>query len=109
MQTRNEKYQQGIDEIWPYFDRYKAHCSNVEDARAILGWKETEKSSVYHYPDGHRELDVLLPANLYNRVAEVLGLPPKHGKSKRIAHGKRMAVVNKKHQFLRKSDLNRSP
>jgi hypothetical protein len=90
------------NDIWRYDGQiYKAHCADPALARKIISWKECEASSVYIYPDGHREMDVLFSAKLYNRAAELLGLPPRDKNPKRIAQGKRMSVINKKHRFSR--------
>lgn len=80
---------------------YKAHCADPALARKIASWDGCERSAIYHFPDGHREVDVLFPGKLYNRVAQLLGLPPRSKNLKRMAQGKRMSVINKKHRFSR--------
>ena len=45
-------------------------------AKRIANWEGCEKSSTYYYPDGHKETDVVFPGKLYNRVAQLLRLPP---------------------------------
>jgi len=90
-----------------YGNIYKAHCKDPVVAKKIAGWEDCERSSVYDYPDGHREMDVIFPGRLYNRVAELLKLPLKEKNPKRVAHGQRMSVINKKHRFLRNTRLQK--
>lgn len=94
--------------IWRFCGSiFKAHCKDTVMAKKIAGWEDCERSSVYHYPDGHREMDVLFPGKLYNRVAELLKLPLRQKNPKRVAHGLKMAVINKKHRFLRNMKLKK--
>jgi hypothetical protein len=95
--------------IWRFSEStYKVHCKNPDMARKLASWDGCEQSSVCHYPDGHQEMDVLFPAKLYNRVAELLGLPLKKKNPKRVAQGQKMSVMNKKHRFLRNTKLQNS-
>lgn len=84
---------------------YKAHCKDSSLAKKIATWQGCESGSVYHYPDGHKEMDVIFPGKLYNRVAELLGLPLEKKNPKRVAQGQKMSVMNKKHRFLRNTKL----
>jgi hypothetical protein len=84
---------------------YKAHCKDSGLAKKIATWEGCEPSSVYQYPDGHKEMDVVFPGKLYNRVAELLKLPLKEKSPKRVAQGQKMSVMNKKHRFLRNTKL----
>jgi len=96
------------NEIWRYEGNiYKAHCMDPAVARQIAGWERCERSAVYHYPDGHREMDVLFPGRFYNRVAELLKLPLRQKNPKRVAQGRKMSVINKKHRFSRNTRLRK--
>lgn len=86
---------------------YKAHCKDSTLAKKIASWEGCEPGSVYHYPDGHNEMDVIFPVRLYNRVAEMLNLPLREKNPKRVAHGRKMSVINKKHRFLRNTNLQK--
>ena len=97
-----------INNIWKYQgNSFKAHCTDSSLAKRIASWEGCEKSGTYYYPDGHREMDVLFPVKLYNRVAELLKLPLRQKNPKRVAHGQRMSVINKKHRFLRNTRLQK--
>ena len=94
--------------IWRFCGNiYKAHCKDTAVGKRIAGWEDCERSSVCHYPDGHREMDVIFPGRLYNRVAELLKLPLRQKNPKRVAQGQRMSVINKKHRFLRNTRLRK--
>jgi len=41
----------------------------------IAGWKESVKDATYFYPNNAITWDYIIPAKLYNRAAELLGLP----------------------------------
>ena len=97
-EAREEKLS---NDIWKYQgNSFRAHCKDSALAKKVAGWEDCERSSVYHYPDGHREMDVVFPGRLYNRVAELLKLPLKEKNPNRVAQGRKMSVVNKKHRFL---------
>jgi hypothetical protein len=87
---------------------YKAHCKDPGLAKKIASWEGCERGAVYHCPDGHREMDVIFPGKLYNRVAELLKLPFREKNPKRVAQGQKMSVMNKKHRFLRNTKLQNS-
>jgi len=94
--------------IWRFWGSiFKAHFKDTVVAKKIAGWEGCERSSVYHYPDGHREMDVLFPDKLYNRIAELLELPLRQKNPKRVAQGRKMSVINKKHRFLRNTKLQK--
>lgn len=94
--------------IWRFDGNiYKAHCKDPAVAKKIAGWEGCELSSVYSYPDGHREADVTFPSRLYNRVAQLLKLPLREKNPNRVAQGQRISVINKKHRFLRNTKLQK--
>lgn len=104
-EAREEKLS---NDIWKYQgNSFRAHCKDSALAKKIAGWEDCERSSVYHYPDGHREMDVVFPGRLYNRVAELLKLPLKEKNPNRVAQGRKMSVINKKHRFLRNTRLRK--
>jgi len=106
--TKESKNENGA--IWEFFgNTYKAHCRDLSLAKKIATWEGCEASSVYYYPDGHREMDVIFPGKLYNRVAEVLNLPFREKNPQRVAQGQKMSVINKKHRFLRNTKVQNSP
>jgi len=95
-----------INDIWKYQgSNFKAHCTDIPLAKRIANWEGCEKSATYYYPDGHNEMDVLFPVGLYNRVSELLKLPLRQKNPKRVAQGQKMSVINKKHRFLRNTNL----
>jgi hypothetical protein len=95
--------------IWRFSENtYKVHCKNPDMAKKIASWEGCELSSVYHHPDGHREMDAIFLDKFYNRVAGLLNLPLKEKNPKRVAQGQKMSVMNKKHRFLRNTKLQNS-
>ena len=92
------------NEVWKWFDgRFKVHCKGADDARKVLSWKGAEDGGIYHFPDRHIESDVIIPADLYNRTAELLGLPKREKSVNRVKIGKEKSQTNSKHRFLRRS------
>ena len=66
------------NEIWKWFgSEYKVHFENEDDYRQVLKWSGCRPGGVYYMPDGTREYDAIIPAAHYDRVAKLLGLPPK--------------------------------
>lgn len=96
------------NDIWKYQgNTFEVHCTDTSVGRRIASWEGCEKSAIYYYPDGHNEMDVLFPVGLYNRVAELLKLPLRQKNPKRVAQGRKMSVINKKHRFLRNTKLQK--
>ncbi len=94
------------NDIWKYQgSAFKAHCTNMSLAKRIANWEGCEKSSTYCYADGHKEMDVIFPGKLHNRVADLLNLPMKEKNPRRVTQGQKMSVMNKKHRFLRNTKL----
>ena len=92
------------NEIWKWFGReFKVHCERWEDYKIIVSWEKCREGGSYLFPDRHKEYDVIIPAMLYNRVAELLNLPFRSVCEKRRIHGQKMAETNRKHRFLRKT------
>lgn len=66
------------NKIWKWFEsEYKAYCQNKDDYYEILNWSGCRHGSVYYFPDGHQEYDVIIPNRLYKKTALQLGLDPK--------------------------------
>ncbi len=59
---------------WPDHD-FRVYCERNEDYRKITTRKGSLRRSTYSFPDGSVKYDVIVPRNLHNRVAELLGLP----------------------------------
>ena len=93
------------NDIWKWFgSEFKVHCEKREDYQQIVCWTKCRPGGSYLFPDGHKEYDVIIPTSLYDRVAKLLGLPPRPVCEKRRIHGHEMAEMNKKHRFLRKTN-----
>ena len=61
--------------IWKWFgSEYKAYCQKKEDYDKIITWSGSRHGSVYYFPNGHMEYDVIIPKRLYKRTALRLGL-----------------------------------
>ena len=106
--SNETKEEELSNDIWKYQgNTFKAHCMEVFLAKRIATWDGCEKSATYYYPDGHNEMDVLFPVRLYNRVAELLKLPLREKNLKRVVHGRKMSVINKKHRFLRNTKVQK--
>jgi len=59
--------------IWPFFKgQYKVHCRTGEIARQIASWSGCIRDSVYYYPDGHIEYDVIIPKKHLDRAKRIL-------------------------------------
>lgn len=94
------------NEIWKWFRReYKVHCEKRFDYERIVSWNRCRPGGWYLIPDERKEYDAIIPAELYNRVAELLALPTRAVSCNRSVHGHKMAETNKVHRFLRKTIL----
>ena len=88
-------------EIWEYGIRgwYKVLVTDAEMKRKLLGWKDCESQCRYSRVNDLREIgwDFLFPGEIYDRVAKLVGLPPRKKSASRVEHGKKvgkMAVDN---------------
>ena len=85
-------------DIWPFFrGQYKVYVEDAALKDRIAGWKDCRVHCVYH----NRRMrvvawDIIVPSRLYNRVAELCGLPPKQKSPGRVAHGKRLGARAKR-------------
>ena len=92
------------NKIWKWFGKeFKVHCEKREDYDKIVSLEMCRPGGWYLFPDRSKEYDVIIPVVLYNRVAELLGLPQRPVCVKRRIHGQKMAETNKEHRFLRKT------
>lgn len=95
MQTRQQT--QDTD-IWPFFrGQYKVYVEDAALKDRIAGWQDCRVHCVYH----NRRFqvvawDIIFPSRLYDRVAQLCGLPPKKKSPGRVAHGKRLGVRAKR-------------
>lgn len=98
------------NEIWKWFgSEFKVHCNSREDYVKIVGRRKSRPGGWYLFPDGHNEYDALIPAQYYNRVARLLGLPLRPVSRARKGQGLRMSEMNKSHRFLRNTNSKLSP
>jgi hypothetical protein len=85
--------QQTVD-IWPFFrGQYKVYVEDATLKDRIAGWQDCRVHCVY-YNRQFRVVawDIIFSSKLYNRVAELCGLPPKQKSPGRVAHGKRLGA-----------------
>ena len=88
MENEIEEYERG---------RYRVHIVDYDVKKKIALWKDCAFHAEYRYPDGTWAWDFLFPGDIYERVAKLVGLPPKKKSARRVAHGRqlgKMAVVN---------------
>ncbi len=61
--------------IWEWFDdEFVVYCENNVDYHKIVRWTGTCPRSTYFLPDGSQRYDAIIPRNLVNRAAKLLGL-----------------------------------
>ena len=81
------------EEIWRYFDAFKVYTENATLKDRIASWEECRVSNRYYNRQGRLfAWDLIFPRKLYNRVAELCGLPPRKKSPKRVAQGKRLGA-----------------
>ena len=91
MHTRQQTQDTGI---WPFFrGQYKVYVEDAALKDRIAGWRDCRVHCIYH----NRRLqvvawDIVVPSRLYDRVAQLCGLPLKKKSPGRVAHGKRLGV-----------------
>ncbi|MCK4548249.1 MAG: hypothetical protein KAW17_12510 [Candidatus Eisenbacteria sp.] len=78
------------DDIWPFRPGvFKVFVADPRKSKKIAGWKGCRKHATYVFPDGQVVIDVLVPARLYRRAREVMGLPALRKSPGRVAAGRR--------------------
>jgi hypothetical protein len=81
-------------EIWKYdIGRYKVVVVDRELKNKLMSWKECTLHCRYSYMRGEIGWDFIFPGRIYNRVARLVGLPPKRKNPKRVAQGKRLGEL----------------
>ena len=82
-------------EIWFYEKGfYKCYVEELEYKEKLLKLEGVKSSCHYSYPNGKNAWDFILPCRLYNKVAELVGLPKKKKNFNRVRMGKKMAIKN---------------
>lgn len=85
-------------DIWPFSrGQYKVYVEDTALKDRIAGWQDCRVHCVYH----NRRFqvvawDIIFPSRLYDRVAQLCGLPPKKKSPGRVAHGKRLGAWAKR-------------
>lgn len=85
-------------DIWPFFrGQYKVYVEDAALKDRIAGWQDCRVHCVYH----NRRFrvvawDIIFPSRLYDRVAELCGLPSRQKSPGRVAHGKRLGARAKR-------------
>ena len=65
--------------IWKWFNsEYKVYCETKEQYDEMMSWSGSDHGSVYYYPDGHLEYDVIIPRRHIKRAVKFLRLDPKN-------------------------------
>jgi len=85
-------------EIWPvepgrHPKIYKVYSDDLEIAAKIAAWKGCRYHATYYYPDKRVIRDVLIPAALYKRACEVLGVPARPKNQNRVRAGKKAGTA----------------
>lgn len=82
-------------EIWNFERGFiKVFTSSYEIKTQIARWARAKVSCYYISRDGKKAWDFILPSKLYNRAAELLGLPMKQKNRNRVEAGKRVGRRN---------------
>ena len=89
MQTRQHTQDTAI---WPFFrSQYKVYVEDAALKDRIAGWQGCRVHCIYHNPRFRVVAwDIIVPSRLYDRVAQLCGLPPRKKSPGRVAHGKRL-------------------
>ena len=83
-------------EIWKYdTGRYKIYVENRDLKNKLMSWKECIRHCVYSHMSNMRAIgwDFIFPREIYNRVAKLVGLPPKAKDAEKVAHGKKLGAL----------------
>ena len=88
-------------EIRSYYRGYcKVYTEDYEVKQKIASWKGCKHSNTYYNRYGQLiGWDLIFPSKLYNRAAELIGLPLRGKNHNRIKQGRDMADRNRQHQF----------
>lgn len=78
-------------EMWDYERGYfKVFLSDIGIRNRIVKWEGCFINGHYRFPGGTRAWDIVCPSKLFNKIAEITGLPKKEKKIKRVEHGKNL-------------------
>jgi hypothetical protein len=81
------------EEIWRYFDEFKVYMENAKRKDRIASWQGCRVSNLYYNPKGQLiGWDVIFPRRLYDRVAQLCGLPLRQKPPGRVAQGQRLGA-----------------
>lgn len=88
-------------EIRPYYKGfYKVYTEDYEAMKKIASWQDCKRSVIYSDHSGNVfGWDLIFPSHLYNRVAELVGLPKRMKVRSLVESGKKAAERNCQHQF----------
>lgn len=94
-QVRPRQQPKAAVDLWPYFrGTYKVYVEETVLKDRIANWQDCRIHCLYY--NRHFTLvawDIIFPSRLYNRVAQLCGLPPRKKSPKRVAHGKRLGIL----------------
>ena len=89
-------------EIWTYGrGSFKVYLEDREVVNRVSGWEGCELQCHYYYPDGKIAWDIVCPSKLFDRAAELLGLPKKKKNPKRVANGKKLGKLAVANDYLK--------
>jgi len=96
-QSRPRQQTKTTIDLWPYFrGTHKVYVEDTALKDRIASWQGCRVHCLYY--NRHFTLvawDIIFPARLYNRVAELCGLPPKKKSPRRVAWGRRLGAQAK--------------
>ena len=89
----SETSKSDIGEIWRWSfkpSQFKVWINPKYQAiRAkIQRWRDTKQGAIYFYPNKAVVRDLIIPARYFDKVAKLLGLPPRQKHPKQVAAGK---------------------
>jgi len=89
-------------EIWAYYRGYfKVYTEDYETKQKIASWNGCKHSNTYYNRYGQLiGWDLIFPSKLYNKVAQLLGLPMRAKNHNRVNQGKKLGLLAKDKDFL---------
>jgi len=92
-QNREARRATSTEEIWHYFDEFKVYTENPALKDRIASWEGCRVSNLYYSRQGRLfAWDLIFPRRLYDRVADLCGLPLRKKAPGRVAQGKRLGA-----------------
>jgi len=96
-QIRGARRATPTEEIWRYFDEFKVYTENPALKDRIASWQGCRVSNRYYTRQGRLfAWDLIFPRRLYDRLAELCGLPLRRKAPGRVAQGKRLGARAKR-------------